>query len=177
MAKRNQHYRSDFLLSHSFERDGIAVAVPQHMEIHYYTPDCKTPFIVSRKGEYFKNCVVSTDGMTLTSSIALSTKFIGSGALLYTIVEYIEDSSFQNGERVEKTPGEANVFLWYGPSDDGLSEVEQSTLDTTINNLSSILSRLERLTPINLDNEETHENMAKEGLCIEGQIYYTEEEA
>jgi len=133
--KRRQNFKGDFSIVHRFykKQDGeqIQISVPSHVRIEYFTNEYAGRFIAERNVDTFTNCALSEDGMALIVNIALSRRGIGMGVMMYIITEYIADSNFPNNERIVSTPGETNILLWKGVSDDNDTEaVSDAVLQT-----------------------------------------------
>lgn len=176
MVIRKQNSRGDFSVSHIFYKDGAQVDVPSHLEVQYYTDEMCGRFVVERNGNKRKHCSISDDGKTLSSHLSLSEKHIGNGQLRYTLIEYVIDSAFPNGERACPVPGSLDVLLWTGATDDDTSVLETSTLQSVVNNIQGIQAQIKLLTPQRVDSEEVMEQMIADGTFVPGQLYYIEEE-
>lgn len=176
MAIRKQNSRGDFSVSHKFYKDGAQVDVPSHLEVIYYTDEMCGRFMVERNGDKRKHCSISDDGKILSSHLSLSERYIGNGQLRYTLIEYVVDSAFPNGERACPVPGSLDVLLWTGATDDDTSVLETSTLQSVVNNIQGIQAQIKLLTPQRVDSEEVMEQMIANGTFVPGQLYYIEEE-
>lgn len=172
---RKQNSRGDFTASHIFYKDGQQVAVPNHIEVIYYTDDMCGKFVCERNGEKRKYCSISEDGMTLFTHLALSERHIGNGQLRYTMIEYVADGAFPTGERACPVPGTLNVFLWTGETDEETTVLESSTLLSVVNDIQGMHELIKLLTPQRVESEDAMREMIANGLCVEGQIYYIEE--
>ena len=150
--------------------------VPSHLEVIYYTDEMCGRFIVERNGDKRKHCSISDDGKILSSHLSLSERYIGNGQLRYTLIEYVVDSAFPNGERACPVPGSLDVLLWTGATDDDTSVLETSTLQSVVNNIQGIQAQIKLLTPQRVDSEEVMEQMIADGTFVPGQLYYIEEE-
>lgn len=150
--------------------------VPSHLEVIYYTDEMCGRFMVERNGDKRKHCSISDDGKILSSHLSLSERYIGNGQLRYTLIEYVVDSAFPNGERACPVPGSLDVLLWTGATDDDTSVLETSTLQSVVNNIQGIQAQIKLLTPQRVDSEEVMEQMIADGTFVPGQLYYIEEE-
>lgn len=150
--------------------------VPSHLEVIYYTDEMCGRFMVERNGDKRKHCSISDDGKILSSHLSLSERYIGNGQLRYTLIEYVVDSAFPNGERACPVPGSLDVLLWTGATDDDTSVLETSTLQSVVNNIQGIQAQIKLLTPQRVDSEEVMEQMIANGTFVPGQLYYIEEE-
>lgn len=139
MAKRRQNHRGDFSMTHTFEKDGVQIKVPQHLRIEYYTPFRKRRYVVERNGDTCVNCHI--DGNTLVSAIALSRSYIGTGPLCYTVTVYEPDESYTNGERAFPIPCQSDVILWRGKTEDSMGAYECAALisDNSLARLSDVV--------------------------------------
>lgn len=172
---RKQNSRGDFTASHIFYKDGVQVAVPDHIEVIYFTDEMCGKFICERNGAEQRCCTVSDDGMTLFTHIALSERYIGNGRLRYSLIEYVDDGAFPSGERACPVPGSLNVLLWTGATDDDVEVLEASTLLSVVNDIQGMQSLIKLLTPQRVESEDVMKEMIANGLCVEGQMYYIEE--
>ena len=140
---KNQFFRDDLVVAHKFYRQNgdtqEQVSVPEHVRLTFFTAPESGFIRVERNGDKCNGCIVSPDGMTLTSSVSLSRTCIGKGALMCIIEEFKDDQAFPQGVMINSTPVRLDVFLSDARSDDA----EDITSDVTFGEMTRILADIE----------------------------------
>lgn len=155
MAMRRQNHRGDFSITHTFQKDGVQIPVPQHLRIEYYTPFRKKRYIVECNGDNYVNCHI--EGNTLIATIALSRTYIGTGPLCYTVTVYEPDESYPSGERAVPVPCQTDILLWRGKTSDSMGAYECAVLMSD--------NALARLSDVIIEQPKQGDYLVFDGTC------------
>ncbi len=128
-----QNYRGDFSIIERFYRniDGTdqQVAVPDNVRIEYFTEPYGGKYVIERNGDKMKHCILSEDGMSLISYIALSRLQVGCGVLYKRIIEISPDNSYPDGIKVSPHLSKTDIVLIPGRSDqDNMTVISEAVL-------------------------------------------------
>lgn len=138
---RRQNFKGDFSMVERFftTENGVKqqTSVPTHVRIEYFTDERTGVFTAERHGDKLTNCTIADDGLSLTVQLSLSKRRIGVGTLFHVITVFVEDPTYPNGIREIPTPGQTDVLLWTGASDDSIESVSASVLQTILHGYSA----------------------------------------
>ena len=119
---KNQFFKDDLVITHKFHvlNEGAQeqIPVPEHVRITYFTEPNSGFIRIERNGDNFTGCSLSTDGMTLISSVSLSRTCLGFGQLMCIVEEFKADAAFPQGTMINSTPQLLDVVLTNSKSDE-----------------------------------------------------------